>query len=402
MKMLIVGGGVGAASAADELRNRDKDVAITVLAGEPHLPYEKPPLSKDVLLGTKRGEQAILHDHEWYAERRIDVHVDAVVTDVDLEQRRVSTASGETLAYDRLLLATGAVPRRLALADDSGAPTAYLRTIEDAERLRTALMAGPASRIVIIGGGWIGLEVAAAARIAGARVTVVESFALPLLRALGPRVARTFADLHREHGVDLRLGASITRITAGGTVHLADGSALESDLVVVGVGAEPDDALARSAGLECDNGILVDAWLRTSDPQVFAVGDVANHDHPVLGRRLRVEHWDTAVRQARAAAGVMLGGEEPYAQQPYFFTDQFDVGIEFVGSLDPQGAAEVVVRGGEQARTFQAFWLRGNRVMAAMHVNQWDAIDSIRAVVGREVDVVRLRDSSVPVSDALS
>ena len=301
-------------------------------------------------------------------------------------------------AYDRLLLATGSRPRRLDAADQSGR-VAYLRTLEDSLALREAL--GPDQHVVVVGAGWIGLEVAAAARAAGSRVTVIESLELPLVRVLGPEIATAFAALHRAHGVDLRLRATIesfTRADAGQTVvRLEDGSQFTADLVVVGIGVAPNDMLAGEAGLAVDNGILVDEQLRTSDPHVFAVGDVASQQHPGLGRRIRVEHWDTAIEQARVAARNMLGGEEDYARLPYFFTDQYDLGMEYVGNLGPDGYDDVVLRG-DMAGQFTAFWVRDGRVEAGMHVTDWDAIDPIRGLVGATVSLVRLRDESVDLA----
>jgi 3-phenylpropionate/trans-cinnamate dioxygenase ferredoxin reductase component len=287
------------------------------------------------------------------------------------------------------------------MADESGAEVAYLRTIEDNRRLRETF--GSAGRVVIIGGGWIGLEVAAAARSAGVDVTVVEMQDLPLRGVLGPEVARVFADLHREHGVDLRLGVGVDAIEArdGGAseVRVTDGASLPADLVVVGIGVQPEVGLAREAGLAVGDGVLVDGCLRTSNPDVFAVGDIAEHDHPVLGRRIRVEHWDNAIHQARAAARVMLGGDQPYDRLPYFFTDQYDLGMEYVGSVGPDGYDEVVIRGDVSTRVFTALWLQGRRVVAAMHANDWDQIDPIRSIVGREVDRERLADASVPLDE---
>jgi 3-phenylpropionate/trans-cinnamate dioxygenase ferredoxin reductase component len=310
-------------------------------------------------------------------------------------------AEGHSMGFDRLLLVTGSSPRRLPMADESGADVAYLRTVEDNRRLRDAF--GSVRRIVIIGGGWIGLEVAAAARIAGIEVTIVEMQELPLVGVLGPEVARVFADLHREHGVDLRLDVGVDGIDArnGGAsvVRLSDGSELDADLVVVGIGVRPEVDLASEAGIAVDDGVLVDSWLRTSDPYVFAAGDIAQHDHPVLGRRLRVEHWDNAIQQGRAAARVMLGGDDPYERLPYFFTDQYDLGMEYVGSVGPDGYDEVVLRGDVGTRVFSAFWLQGGRVLAAMHANDWDQIDPIRGIVGRQVDRDRLADETVALAE---
>jgi 3-phenylpropionate/trans-cinnamate dioxygenase ferredoxin reductase component len=397
MRVTVVGGGLAAASAVDELRSNGHEGSIDVFCAEPHLPYERPPLSKSVLLGESEEESVYVHDQAWYDERDVTLHLGTPVTGLDLDRYLVS-ADGLSVDFDRLLLATGASPRRLAMADESGANVAYLRTVEDNRRLREAF--GSAGRIVIIGGGWIGLEVAAAARTAGLEVALVEMQELPLGGVLGPEVARVFAGLHRDHGVDLRLGVGVEGIEAGSDgaseVRLSDGARLPADLVVVGIGVQPEVGLARAAGLAVDNGVLVDGWLRASDPHVYAAGDIAGHDHPVLRRRVRVEHWDNAIHQARAAARVILGGDAPYERLPYFFTDQYDLGMEYVGSVGPDGYDEVVLRGDVEGRVFSAFWLKGGRVLAGMHANDWDMIDPIRGVVGQEVDRSRLADADIP------
>ena len=396
MRAIVVGGGLAAASAVDELRSNGHEGSIEVFCAEAHLPYERPPLSKEVLLGSAEEEKVFLHDQAWYDERDVALHLGTTVTGLDLDRRAV-LADGDPVEFDRLLLATGASPRHLPMADQSGADVAYLRTVEDNRRLKEAFAS--VGRIVIIGGGWIGLEVAAAARNAGVEVTLVEMQGLPLLGVLGPEVARVFADLHLQHGVDLRLGVGVEGIDGAGVVRLADGATLPADLVVVGIGVQPEVGLADAAGLAVDDGVLVDARLRTSHPDVFAAGDIARHDHPVLRRRVRVEHWDNAIHQARAAARVMLGGDEPYERLPYFFTDQYDLGMEYVGSVGPDGYDDVVLRGDVEGRVFSAFWLQGNRILAGMHVNDWDLIDPIRGVVGREVDRKRLGDDDVPLDE---
>jgi NADPH-dependent 2,4-dienoyl-CoA reductase/sulfur reductase-like enzyme len=396
--IVIVGGGLAGAKAVEGLRARGYDGDITLFGAEPHLPYERPPLSKGLLLGSEEPDSVFVHDQAWYDEQRVDLRTGTEVTGLDLDRRRV-TAGGTETAFDRLLLTTGSAPRRLAIADASGVPVAYLRTLDDSLALKEQL----GRRLVLIGGGWIGLEVAAAARAAGGEVTVVESLELPLLAALGSRVATTFAALHREHGVDLRLGATVEAIEPdgdGAAVRLADGSTVTGDLVVVGIGASARDDLASAAGLPCDRGVLVDGRLEAV-PGVFAAGDVAQHDHPVLGRRIRVEHWDTAIEQGTHVAGALLGEEAPYTRLPYFFTDQYDLGMEYVGNVGPEGFDDVVVRGDEEGRVFSAFWLGGGRVLAGMHVNDWDAIDPIRALVGQRVDPARLRDEKVALAEVL-
>ena len=366
MTMAIVGGGLASATAAAELRERGYDGPVVLYAAERHLPYERPPLSKGFLLGRDPVDNMYVHDAAWYREHDIDLRLDTRVTAISPDDHLLRTSGGEE-TFTRLLLATGASPRRLALADESGVPVAYLRTIEDSERLRAAFAGRP--RVTIIGAGWIGLEVAAAAREAGCPVTVYEVADLPLRGVLGPEVARVFADLHRAHGVELVLGSPVTAAAFSA-----------ADLVVVGIGAVPDTSLAEAAGLLTGNGILTDAELRTSHPDIYAAGDVANHDHPLLGR-LRTEHWDNAIWQAKTAARNMLGGDEPYDRQPYFFTDQYELGMEYVGHVGPDGYDRVIIEG-DTASAFRAYWEREGVVVAAMHANDWDASDEIRTSIG--------------------
>jgi NADPH-dependent 2,4-dienoyl-CoA reductase/sulfur reductase-like enzyme len=399
---VVVGAGLTAGKAVEELRSAGFEGDVVVYGEEHHLPYERPPLSKGYLLGDDELESAFVHDPDWYDANDVDLRLGQRVTGLDTSAKVVRTEAGEQ-GYDRLLLATGSSPRHLALADDSGAAVAYLRTIEDSQRLKETF--APGVSVAVICAGWIGLEVAAAARKAGADVTVLEYLDLPLLRVLGPEVAQVFADLHTEHGVDLRLGVEVTAVEQQGTravVRTKDGGSVTADLLVVGIGVTPNVELAEAAGLETDNGVLVDEHLGTSDPDVFAAGDVANALHPVLGRRVRVEHWDTAIEQGRTAAHAMLGHAPTYDRLPYFFTDQYDLGMEYVGSVGPDGYDEVVLRGDTTAaggRTFTAFWLKGDQVLAAMHANDWDATDHLRAIVGRRVEAVRLRDESTPLED---
>ncbi len=369
--IVVVGAGLAGATAVTALREGGHDGPLVLLGAESHPPYERPPLSKGYLLGNDPFESAFVHEPQWYAAHDIDLRTGAFVTDLDLGRKSVSLLDGTEIAYDKLLLATGSRPRRLPLADDSGVPTAYLRTVEDSDRIRAAF--GPGHRIVIIGAGWIGLEVAAAARAAGTEVTVFEVAELPLLRVLGPRVAQAFADLHRAHGVDLRLGTAVSAADLAGAT-----------LVVVGVGVAPDASLAQRAGLAVANGVLVDATLRTSHPDVYAVGDIANHDHPLLRRRVRVEHWDTAIEQAKVAAHNLVGGQEAeaYDRLPYFFTDQYDLGMEYVGYAAADADTEVVVQGDLGAEQWRAYWVSGGVVVAGMHVNEWGAIDEIREQIG--------------------
>jgi 3-phenylpropionate/trans-cinnamate dioxygenase ferredoxin reductase component len=380
--IVVVGGGLAAGTLVTQLRERGHEDPVVLITDEAHPPYERPPLSKDLLLGKGEPADAAVHEREWYAEHGVDLRTGTAVSTIDRDGRRVQ-AGDEWVDYDTLVLATGARPRRLPLADDSGVPVVYLRTLDDSLALREHLTKG--NRIGIIGGGWIGLEVASAARQHGADVTVLESLDLPLLRVLGPEVAQVFADLHREHGVDLRTGVQVTSIApsgGGARVTLGDDGAIDVDLLVVGVGVEPNTGLAEAGGLEIDNGIRTDSHLRTGDEHIYAIGDVANADHPVLGRPLRVEHWDTAIQHGKTLAATLSGTPTEASALPYFFTDQYDLGMEYVGNPGPEGYDRVELTGDVPGRQFRAWWVRDDRVVAGMHVNDWDAIDEIRRVVG--------------------
>ncbi len=367
MTIAIVGAGLAATTLAAELREGGYDGPLVIYGAEPHLPYDRPPLSKGVLLGRAEPGSATLHDAQWYRDHDIDLRTGTEVTAISPGDHLLHTQAGEE-TYTTLVLATGSEPRRLPLADESGKPVVYLRTLDDCDRLRTALAEHP--RVTVVGGGWIGLEVAAAAREHGCEVTLHETADLPLLGVLGREVAQIFADLHTSHGVDLRLGAPVTPDDLS-----------SADLVVVGIGATPRTRLAETAGLDVDNGVLVDAYLRTSHPDILAIGDIARHDHPALGR-IRVEHWDNAIQQAKSAAQTLLGAAKPYDRQPYFFTDQYDLGMEYVGHVGPGGYDMVAIEG-DTSGAFRAYWLRNGSVTAAMHANDWDASDHIRESVGR-------------------
>jgi 3-phenylpropionate/trans-cinnamate dioxygenase ferredoxin reductase subunit len=402
--VVIVGGGLAGAKTAEALRAQEFDGDVTLLAAEPQLPYERPPLSKGYLIGKASFDEAVVHPEDWYRDHRIDLRRGTRAGAVDAIGHRVGLADGGAISYDKLVLATGARPRRLSLPGADAAGVHYLRTREDSDAIRACL--GDGQRLIIIGGGWIGLEVAAAARGAGTTVTLLEAAELPLLSVLGPELAQVFADLHRANGVDLRLDVRVDAITTshGRAVgaRLSDGTTIEADAIVAGVGAAPDLTLAESAGLDLDNGVLVDASLRSSDPDIYAVGDIANHDHPVFGHRVRVEHWATALKQPAVAVAALLGQHTSYTELPYFFSDQYDLGLEYVGYAPNGSYDQVVVRGDLASREFVAFWLAYGRIKAAMNVNVWDVVESIkpRIISGWGVNADRLADPSVPY-DAL-
>lgn len=401
---VIVGGGLAAAKAAESLRAESFSGRILVVGAEHHLPYERPPLSKDFLMGQEELDKVFAHPADWYDEYDVDLSLGTTVAGIDPGARKVTTDRGQEIDYDKLLIATGARPRPLAIADESGVPVSYLRTIEDSERLKSQFQ--PGRRVAVIGGGWIGLEVAAAARTAGCDVAVLETRELPLVGVLGREVAQVFHDLHQSKGVAMRMHASITALTRDGdstVVHLADGFSAQADLVVAGVGVAPNSELAEAARLKTHDGVLVDQTLRTSNHDIFAAGDVANAFHPRLRRHLRVEHWDNAIEQGMAAGRNMLGADEAYDRLPYFYTDQYDLGMEYVGHVGPDGYDEVLISGDVSELVFTALWIKDGAVTAGMHVNDWDAMDPLRRIVAAgTVDLAALRDPDVPLREVVS
>jgi 3-phenylpropionate/trans-cinnamate dioxygenase ferredoxin reductase component len=396
---VIVGAGLAGAKAVETLRDEGFAGRAVLIGAETERPYERPPLSKGLLLGTAERDSPYVHDAGWYAAHDVDLRTGTRATGIDRAAHTVTLADGEPVRYDRLLLATGASPRALPGADMDSLLT--LRTLADSDRIGAILR--PGARLVIVGAGWIGLEVAAAARERGTSVTVVETAALPLQRVLGDRLAGTFADLHREHGVDFRFGAKVQELTDH-RVALADGTTVDADAVLVAVGVRPNTELAERAGLAVDDGVLVDQHLRTDDPDIFAVGDVANVDHPLLGTRIRVEHWANALDGGPVAARAMLGHDARWDRLPYFFTDQYDLGMEYTGWVPPGATAELVIRGDLGAREFIAFWTLDGRVVAGMNVNVWDVTEGIQALIhaglrGATVDPGALADPDTPLEN---
>jgi 3-phenylpropionate/trans-cinnamate dioxygenase ferredoxin reductase subunit len=392
-RFVIVGGGLAGAKAAAELRTQGFEGTVVLVASEGEYPYERPPLSKGYLAGTTDFSDALVHDPAWY-DSNVDLRLGTRAVRLDAEAHAVVLADDSVVAYDKLLIATGAVPRR---PDVEGAQRMLtLRTKSDVDSLKARV--GDGVRVVVVGAGWIGLEVAAAARGAGADVTVVESGPAPLARVLGTQVGDIFADLHRENGVRVLTSATLEAVDDSGVI--VDGRRLPADVVVAGTGVAPDVDLALSGGLEVDDGIVVDSALRSSNPDVFAAGDVASSFYPRYARHVRVEHWANALNQGPAAARAMLGQDVTYDRLPYFYTDQYDLGMEYTGWVPPErrDEAEVVLRGDVAGLQFQAFWLlpQGGSflVAAAMHVNMWDeGIDPLKQRVesGEEIAAESLR-----------
>lgn len=392
---IIIGAGLAAAHAAESLRELNYRGEITVIGEEPERPYERPPLSKEYLQGYKARDEVFVHAADWYEQHHVTTRFGARVESFDPLIKTVRLAGGEELTYGQLILATGSRPRVPGKMPGATLPGVhYLRTLADSEALRGAFT--PGARLAIVGSGWIGLEIAASARQAGVDVSVVAPEKLPLERILGPEMGGYLARMHRRNGVKLQLETSVEGIIerdgrAAG-LHTSVGD-IEADLVLVAIGAVPNTELAEAAGLETDNGVVVDSRLSTMDASVFAIGDVANAWNTLRGERLRVEHWDNAIRQGKLVASSITEGIDDYAWQPYFFTDQFDLGMEYVGRSAP--GDQVVIRGDMEGGEFIVFWLAGGVISAAMNVNTWDVNDRLRELVGTSVPAARLADPEI-------
>jgi 3-phenylpropionate/trans-cinnamate dioxygenase ferredoxin reductase subunit len=389
---VILGAALSGAKAAEELRACGFDGRVVLIGSEPERPYERPPLSKDYLRGESEREQAYVHAAGFYAEQEIELQADATASSIDLGASRVACADGSELAYDRLLLATGAEPRRISIPGAELAGVHYLRTLADSDSLRERLAAG--GHLVVVGAGWIGCEVGASARQLGLEVTLVYPEALPFERILGPEIGAFYRDVHARQGVELLPGESVQAFEGDGAVARVrtSGRTIDCDFVVVGIGVMPRVELARDAGLKIDDGIVADEKLQTSSPKVFAAGDVVNAWHPLYQRRIRVEHWANALNQGPAAARAMLGQPVSYDRIPYFFSDQYDVGMEYSGYAPTWD--EVVFRGDREGGEFIAFWLRERSVVAGMNVNVWDVNEHVQALIQarQPVEVAVLTD----------
>jgi 3-phenylpropionate/trans-cinnamate dioxygenase ferredoxin reductase subunit len=393
---LIVGASLAGAKAAEELRALGFDGRVMLVGAEPERPYERPPLTKDYLRGESGREKAYVHPDGFYEEQEIELVTGVTVTAIDPAASQVTLQDGRTLGYDRLLIATGAAPRRLHIPGADLDGVYYLRTLADCDLLRARL--GTGGRVAVVGAGWIGSEVAASARQRGLEVTVIDPQPLPNERIFGPGVAAFYRDVHRQHSIELLHGEGVDAFEGDGViagVRTASGRRIECDFAVVGVGVVPRTGLASDAGLEVSNGIVVDAQLQTTAPGIFAAGDVANAWHPFYGQRIRVEHWANALNQGPAAARAMLGQQVGYDRIPYFYSDQYDVGMEYSGYAPRWD--EVIFRGDREGGEFIAFWLRDGRVVAGMNVNVWDVNPQIEALIRarQPAEVAALADPGV-------
>jgi 3-phenylpropionate/trans-cinnamate dioxygenase ferredoxin reductase component len=396
---VIVGASLAGAKAAETLRAEGFEGRIVLVGEEPVRPYERPPLSKGYLRGEASFDDAAVHVAGFYADHDIELLTSTIATAIDPTRNEVTVDPGGTLPYDQLLLSTGATPRTLTIPGSNLAGIHYLRTVESCDALRKAL--DHAQKVVVVGGGWIGCEVAASARQLGKDVALIEAAEVPLERVLGAEVGAIFRDLHADHGVELHLGVGVESFRGTGSaeeVKLADGSAVAGDLFVAGIGVVPRTELADGAGLHLDNGVVVDEYLATSVPGIWAAGDVARAFHPVFGTGIRLEHWSSALNQGPVAARNMLGQHVAYDKIPYFFSDQYELGMEYSGFAPDWDS--IVFRGDVARREFVTFWLADGRVVAGMNVNVWDVADPIAALVRskRAVDVRRLEDPEVDLA----
>ncbi len=401
--LIIVGAGLAGAKAAEGARLQGWDGPIRLCGDEHHLPYERPHLSKGILIGTEQPKSALVHGDAFYASHEVDVLLGAAATNVDLSDRTVVLDGGRRLRFAKLVLATGSTPRRPPIPGIDLDHVYTFRTLDDAWALRDRLL--PGHRVAVVGASWIGTEIASCARQRGCEVVMIDPQSTPLERVLGAEVGARFAMLHAEHGVELFMDAGVAAIVGSDAVEgvrLDDGTTLEADTVVVGVGVTPNVALAAEAGLGVDNGVLVEASLVTSHPDVYAAGDIANAVHPVLGRRVRVEHWANALHQGLAAGANAAGATAPFDRIPYFYSDQYDMGMEYSGWPIPWD--DVVFRGEPGSDAYLAFYLADGRVVAGANVNVWDVNEHVQALIrsAAPADVALLTNPDVDPADWMS
>jgi 3-phenylpropionate/trans-cinnamate dioxygenase ferredoxin reductase subunit len=399
---VIVGAGLAGAKAAETLREEGFDGRVMLVGAEPERPYERPPLSKDYLRGEAARDTIYVHGEAFYAEHDVELRAGCAATHLDTAVGEVALSDGIRVRYDRLLIATGAEPRRLSIPGEALDGVLGLRTVADSDALRARLDRG--GSMVVVGAGWIGAEVAASARQRGMDVAIIDPHSVPLERVLGREVGAVYRDVHADHGVRMLLETGVDAFegsTAVERVRTLDGRVLDCDVVVVGVGVTPRTALAVQGGLAVDDGIVVDDQLQSSAPHVFAAGDVAMAPYPFYAQRIRVEHWANALHQGPVAARNMLGLGKAFDRLPYFYSDQYDVGMEYTGFA--RAWDRVVFRGDPASREFIAFWLAGGRVLAGMNVGIWDVADAIERLIrsGAPIDGRRLADPDVPLEDLM-
>lgn len=400
---VVIGAGIAGTRAAEALRTDGAAGRVVIIGDESLMPYERPELSKAYLAGTKQLADFTIREETWFREHEIEFISGRSASALDRTNQVIELDTGERLTYHRLLLASGSRPRHLQLPGADLPGVHYLRRVGDSDAIRDVIAEG--GPIAVIGGGWIGLEVAAVARDAGAEVTVLEMARAPLQRVVGDEVGERFAQLHRSHGTQVHTEVRIARITGRGSVEgveLADGTLVPAKAVIAGVGVRPNIELAEQSGLDVQNGVLTDLSLRTSDPNIWAAGDVANCENSWVGGRIRVEHFATADEQGAFAGHGMAGSHETWGVAPYFWSDQYDAGLEYRGWAHPE-RSRLVTRGEVSDGQWAAFWLdEDNRIRAGMHVNMWDDADTLRDLIADRRLVIprRLADPAIPLAEA--
>lgn len=398
--IVIVGAGLAAATTVAELRALGHTGSITLIGEEQELPYERPPLSKGFLQGNEKLEDFTVNPTPWYEEHNVQLRLGVRAEKIDRQKQQVLLSDGSSVDYDQLVLATGARPNLGGKKPFEGhdLPGVHvLRTASQAQALRESL--DEDTQLAVIGSGWIGMESAASARSCGARVTIYSPDEVPLAKVFGDRFGHHLLELHQRNGVDVRTSTPVESIqqTDGHLEVVSSAGTSRADVVLLAIGAVPNIELAQEAGLEVERGVIVDASLRSSDPKILAIGDIAEAFNTTMRRQLRVEHWDNAIRQGKLAAATLTGKEESYDWAPYFFTDQFDLGMEYVGHSAPEDTT--VVRGDTGSGEFIVFWLADEKITAAMNVNIWDVNDTLRGLLGKRIDQDRLADLSIELTD---
>ena len=398
---VVIGANLAGGRAVETLRREGFDGRIVLVGAEADRPYERPPLSKEIVRGETKPDEIFLRPSHWYEEQDVDLRLGVRATRLD-PSGTVELDGGESVSFESCLVATGGRPRVLDVPGADLDGVHYLRTLEDASALVAALAAKP--RVVVIGAGFIGAEVAASACVIGCEVTIIEVLNVPLQRVLGDDIGSVYAQIHRDHGVDLRLREGVERFEGSGRVESVvgtSGARYTADLVVVGVGIVPNVELAEGAGIVCDNGIVVDDRCRTSVPTVFAAGDVARRPDDYSGGTIRPEHFQNAQNQGPAAARNMLGKDEPFQEVPWFWSDQYDVNLQMLGHASPD--SDHVIRGSFDARDFIAFFMDGDRINAAIALNRARDVAPTRRLIERRitVDLAKLADEDVPLKELL-
>jgi 3-phenylpropionate/trans-cinnamate dioxygenase ferredoxin reductase subunit len=400
--MVIVGAGHAGAQGAESLRREGYDGRIVLIGAEPHLPYQRPPLSKKLLAGELPFERTLIKSAAYYEQARIELKMGTGVQSLDCREHRLTLDNGEALAYERLLLCPGSEARRLTVPGAGLEGIFYLRTIDEVEAIRARCR--PGARLVVVGGGYIGLEIAATCVKLGLDVTVLEMMDRAMNRVVAPEVSAFFAAEHASHGVKLHCNAAVSALEGDGHVRevvCGDARRFAADLVVIGVGIVPVTGLAAAAGIACDNGIVVDEYCRTSEPDVFAAGDCTNHPSIRYGRRVRLESVDNAFEQARSAAANMLGKATIHDKVPWFWSDQYDLKLLIVGLS--QGFDRCILRGDPAARGFSACYLREGELIALDAINSPKDYMAARKLIAERArpDPARLPDPSIALKDCV-